>query len=173
MSNKEFVLIYAILSLPNIITISLEIYDRVKNKNKYSVRTWSGIIVICFLGTFVGIFAFMSNWFWVDKPEMWFVNMMIACYLVLTLVLIFMHNSRVVYSAEDDEVMWVARFRRKRFKISEITRINVSNEYLDVYTGEKRLRCDNLFLVGADDFKNCVKEYHSRLEKNGNNRRKL
>lgn len=167
MTGEKFAIIYAMLALPNIITMSLDTYDRVKNKNKQSVRVWLGLMIICFISTFIASFAFMSNWFWVGNPEMWFVNMMMTAYVLMTLIIINLHNSRVVYSTEDDEVFCVARFRRKKFKISEIARINLSDKYLDIYIGEMRLRCDNIFLVGAADFEKRVKEYHKkkRLQK--------
>lgn len=167
MTGEKFAIIYAILALPNIITMTLDIYDRVKNKNKRSVRVWVGLMIICFLSTFISSFAFMSNWFWVENSEMWFVNMMMTAYVLMTLIIIYLHNSRVVYSIEDDEAFCVARFCRKSFKISEITRVNASDKYLDVYIGKIRLRCDNIFLVGAGDFEKAIKEYHKkkRLQK--------
>ncbi len=167
MTGEKFAIIYAMLAFPNIITMTLDIYDRVKNKNKPSVRVWLGLKIICFISTFIASFAFMSNWFWVKNPEMWFVNMMIVTYALMTVIIINLHNSRVVYSIEDDEAFCVARFRRKKFKISEITRINLSDKYLDIYIGDIRLRCDNIFLVGAADFENLVKECHKkrRLQK--------
>lgn len=38
--------------------------------------------------------------------------------------------------------------------------------YLDVYVGDKRFRCDNYFLIGAQEFEMFVKEYHKNIAKN-------
>ena len=39
-------------------------------------------------------------------------------------------------------------------------------KYLDVYVGDKRFRCDNYFLIGAQEFEMFVKEYHKNIAKN-------
>ncbi len=160
MSTVTFWMLYIILALPDIITVILDVYDRVKNKHNVSVRVSAVLITVCFLGSLIAIFAFMSNWFWVEKPEFWFVNMMISCYVGLTVIIFNLHNTRVVYSSDSDDIFFVARFRRKMFKIYEITRIYLSDDYLDVYVGEKRNRCDNVYLTGAVEFERIVKEYH-------------
>lgn len=163
MSAEKFWILYIILALPNIITLFFEFKDRIKNKR--SVRVSFILMFVCFLGSLVGIFAFMSNWFWVEKPEFWFVNMMICCYIVLTIIIFNLHNTRITYCLDNDDIFFVARFRKKRFKIYEITRIYLSNEYLDIYVGEKRFRCDNIFLTGALEFEIFVKEYHKKIVK--------
>ncbi len=163
MSTEKFWILYIILASPNIIIMFLEIKDRIKNKR--SVRVSFVLILVCFLGSLVGIFAFMSNWFWVEKPEFWFVNMMICCYIGLTIIIFILHNTRIAYSLDSDDIFFVARFRKKRFKIYKITRIYLSNEYLDIYVGEKRFRCDNIFLTGAPEFETFVKDYHKKIVK--------
>ena len=160
MNTKVFWLLYIALALPNIITLTLDIRDRVRNKHNVSARVSLFLITVCFLGTFVAIFAFMSNWFWVENPEFWFVNMMITCYAMLTVIILNLHNTRVIYFSDSEEILFVARARRKKFKIYEITRIYLSDDYLDIYVGEKRYRCDNVFLTGGEELEKTVKEYH-------------
>lgn len=162
MSTKVFWLLYIALALPNIITLTLDLCDRTRNKHNISVRVSLFLITVCFLGTFIAIFAFMSNWFWIENPEFWFVNMMITCYAVLTVIIINLHNTGIIYSSDSEDIIFVARFRKKIFKIYEITRIYLSDDYLDIYVGEKRVRCDNYFLTGAPEFEKFVKEYHKK-----------
>lgn len=164
MSSKNFCILYIVIALPNIITMFFDIYDRVKNKR--SVRISFLLVLSCFLGSLVAVFAFMSNWFWIEQPEVWFVYMMICCYLGFTVIIFNLHNTRIIYSSDSDEIFFVARFRKKKFQIYEITRIYLSNEYLDVYVGDKRFRCDNYFLIGAQEFEMFVKEYHKNIAKN-------
>ncbi len=162
MSSKNFLLLYICIAFPNIITIILDVYDRVKNKQNVSVRISFLLMIVCFFGSLISVFAFMSNWFWIEKPEFWFVNMMICCYIGFTIIIFNLHNTRITYCLDSDDIFFVARFRKKRFKIYEITRIHLSDEYLDIYVGEKRFRCDNYFLIGSLEFEEFVKEYHKK-----------
>lgn len=166
MGTVTFWKLYIILALPGIITVIFDACDRVKNKHNASVRVSGFLITVCFLGSLIGIFAFMSNWFWVEKPEFWFVNMMICCYVGLTIIIFNLHNTRITYCLDSDDILFVARFRRKRFKIYEITRIYLSDDYLDIYVGEKRYRCDNVYLTGAVEFEKTVKGYHKKRKVN-------
>ncbi len=165
MSSKElFYILYIVMTLPNIITMAIDIYDRVKNKQ--AVRVSIVLMVVCFLGTFVAIFGFLTNglaYVFRGDTELWFVCMMLVCYIGLTIALVLLHGERVVYSDDNDRILFVARCRKHKVSLSDINRINLSSEYLDIYIGKEILRCDNIFLVGDLEFERFVKEYHKKM----------
>lgn len=165
MSSKElFFVLYIVMALPNIIIMTLDILDRVKNKQ--AVRVSIVLMVVCFLGTFVAIFGFLTNglaYVFRGDTELWFISMMLVCYIGLTIALILLHGERVVYSDESDRILFVARCKKHKVSLSDISRINLSSEYLDIYIGKERLRCDNIFFVGDFEFERFVKEYHKMM----------
>ncbi|MBR3948690.1 MAG: hypothetical protein IKJ70_04725 [Clostridia bacterium] len=165
MSSKElFFVLYIAMALPNIITMLLDVYDRVKNKQ--AVRVSVALMVVCFLGTFVAIFGFLTNglaYVFRGDTELWFISMMLVCYIGLTIALILLHGERVVYSDESNRILFVARCKKHKVSLSDIDRINLSSEYLDIYIGKERLRCDNIFLVGDFEFERFVKEYQKKM----------
>ena len=165
MSSKElFFVLYIAMALPNIITMLLDVYDRFKNKQ--AVRVSVALMVVCFLGTFVAIFGFLTNglaYVFRGDTELWFISMMLVCYIGLTIALILLHGERVIYSDESDRILFVARCKKHQVILSDISRINLSSEYLDIYIGKERLRCDNIFLVGDFDFERFVKEYQKKM----------
>lgn len=160
-----FVIMYLISILPSILIMGLDIYDRMKHSKKQSVRVSIKLMLSCFLGSFVALFGALSNgleYIYGSDAKLWFVIMMIVCYIILLTLLLIMHRERIIYSTASNEVLFVARFQRKIIKINEITRIYLSDEYLDVYLGDNRFRCDNIFLTGALEFEKFVKEYHKK-----------
>lgn len=168
MSKIEVFLMYAIFLLPNIVIMIMDVSDRIKHKNKNSVRVKFQMVLICFLGNFVAVFGFISNlleYLFGNSAPLWFIIMMAICYIVLLLSLILMHMERIIYPLESKEILFVARFQRRIIDINTITRINISDEYLDVYIGTDRLRCDNIFLVGAENFEKFVKEYQRTAQR--------
>lgn len=164
MSSKElFFVLYIVMALPNIIIMTLDILDRVKNKQ--AVRVSVVLMVVCFLGTFVAIFGFLTNglaYVFRGDTELWFISMMLVCYIGLTIALILLNGERVVYSDESDRILFVARCKKHKVSLSDIDRINLSSEYLDIYIGKERLRCDNIFFVGDFEFERFVKEYQKK-----------
>lgn len=164
MSSKElFYFLYVVMALPNIIIMTIDIYDRVKNKQ--AVRVSLVLMWVCFFGTIVSIFGFLTNglsYVFIGGSELWFINMMLVCYIGLTTALVLLHGERVIYSNERDTIIFVARCKKHQVRLSDICRINLSNEYLDIYIGKERLRCDNIFLVGDSEFELFVKTYHKK-----------
>ena len=165
MSKTETFFMYVILLLPNIAIMIVDTFDRVRHNQNFSVRVSFRIVLVCFFGNFVAVFGFISNlleYLYGTGSPLWFIIMMLICYIVLLISLIIMHRERIVYSLESNEILFVARFQRRIIDINKITRVNISDDYLDIYVGENRFRCDNIFLTGALEFEKFVKEYHKK-----------
>lgn len=154
---------YLILCMPNIIVFAVDIIDRIRNKNKECVRVSLFIVTICFMANFVSILGAVSNGLAYlsgdEDVQLWFIAMMCTCYIGLLTINIITHNVRVLYSLDDDDITVYTRLKKKKLSISEISRINLSAEYLDIYINDVRIRCDNIFLVGAEEFECYVKNY--------------
>jgi hypothetical protein len=114
-------------------------------------------MVVCFFGSLVALVAFLSNgldYMYSGGDDLGFVVFMALGYIVMNISLIIMHNERIIYMFEDGRIFFSVRFYKKYVGIDEITRINFSADYLDIYVDSKRIRYGNNFLVGVNDF-NC------------------
>lgn len=162
MSGYEFVKWYLIFISPSVILILISAFDRLKHRKLKSVRVYAGLTAICHIGSFVALFASLSNglaYFYSKDSELWFVITMSVCYIGLISVLIMIHDERIIYSIDSGDILAHKNFKSNRFNVSEITRIYLSDEYLDIYLGKKRIRYGNNFLKDAEDFESFVKEY--------------
>lgn len=159
MTAQQFFILYLSMLSPSFLIMIIDIVDRIRNKKNKSVRVSLGLMITCFLGTFVALFGFLTNileYFFGQGAQLWFITMMLVCYMGL-IILIILRRERIVYSTDSDEIYFVARFKKKRIKLSDINRINLSSEYLDIYIGKERLRLDNIFLIGAYEFESHIK----------------
>ena len=148
-----------ILIIPSILVFASDVYDRIKHKNKKYVGVWFPLVLICFLSTFVGLFGAVSNGLDEDG-ELWFVAMMSVCYVGMVICIRVLRNKRIVYSEEDDYFSIKLLFREEKIKFKDVTRIHLSDQYLDIYIKERRIRTGSNFLIGAEEFEKYVKNYN-------------
>ena len=154
---------YLILIIPSIIVFLLDVCDRIKHKNKKYVGVWFPLVVICFLSTFVGLLGAVSNSLdGFNEEDLWFVPMMSVCYVGMIICVRVLRNKRIVYSENEDYFSITLLFREEKIKFKDVTRIYLSNQYLDIYIKERRIRIGSNFLVGAEEFERYVKDYRMK-----------
>ena len=149
---------YLILIIPSILVFLLDVRDRVKHKKKKYVGVWFPLVLICFLSTFVGLLGAVSNGL-DEEGELWFVTMMSVCYVGMIICIRALRNKRIVYSEDEDYFSITLLFREEKIEFKDVTRIYLSNQYLDIYIKERRIRIGSNFLVGAEEFERYVKDY--------------
>ena len=149
---------YLILIIPSILVFLLDVRDRVKHKKKKYVGAWFPLVLICFLSTFVGLLGAVSNGLDEDG-ELWFVAMMSVCYVGMVIIVYMLRYKRIVYSENEDYFSITLLFKEEKIKFKDVTRIHLSNQYLDIYIKERRIRRGSNFLVGAEEFERYVKDY--------------
>lgn len=149
---------YLILIIPSIFVFLLDVRDRVKHKKKKYVGAWFPLVLICFLSTFVGLLGAVSNGLDEDG-ELWFVAMMSVCYVGMVMIVYILRYKRIVYSENEDYFSITLLFKEEKIKFKDVTRIHLSNQYLDIYIKERRIRIGTNYLVGAEEFEKYVKDY--------------
>ena len=151
---------YLILIIPSILVFLLDVRDRVKHKKKKYVGAWFPLVVICFLSTFVGLLGAVSNSLdGFNKEDLWFVPMMSVCYVGMIIIVYMLRYKRIVYSENEDYFSITLLFKEEKIKFKDVTRIHLSNQYLDIYIKERRIRIGTNYLVGAEEFERYVKDY--------------
>ncbi len=155
---------YAVGCIPIFLLAFINIRDRIKFKEYSSVRVWLGINTVCILSLFVSLFGGLSNYIdGVEESDFWFVPMMFTCYFLMIFLCLLMFGERILYNKNDGNIICYHNFRKKKVTVSEITRFNFSNEYIDIYVKDKRIRCTNLFLVRTDEFEQYLKDYFKHI----------
>ena len=149
---------YLILIIPSILVFLLDVRDRVKHKKKKYVGAWFPLVLICFLSTFVGLLGAVSNGL-DEEGELWFVAMMSVCYVGMIIIVYMLRYKRIVYSENEDYFSITLLFKEEKIKFKDVTRIHLSNQYLDIYIKERRIRIGTNYLVGAEVFERYVKDY--------------
>ena len=149
---------YLILIIPSILVFLLDVRDRVKHKKKKYVGAWFPLVLICFLSTFVGLLGAVSNGL-DEEGELWFVAMMSVCYVGMIIIVYMLRYKRIVYSENEDYFSITLLFKEEKIKFKDVTRIHLSNQYLDIYIKERRIRIGTNYLVGAEAFERYVKDY--------------
>ena len=71
-----------------------------------------------------------------------------------------MRYKRIVYSENEDYFSITLLFKEEIIKFKDVTRIHLSNQYLDIYIKEHRIRIGTNYLVGAEEFEKYVKNYN-------------
>lgn len=150
---------YLILIIPSIFVFLLDVRDRAKHKKKKYVGAWFPLVLICFLSTFVGLLGAVSNGLDEDG-ELWFVAMMSVCYVGMVMIVYILRYKRIVYSENEDYFSITLLFKEEKIKFKDVTRIHLSNQYLDIYIKERRIRIGTNYLVGAEEFEKYVKNYN-------------
>jgi hypothetical protein len=136
----------------------LDVRDRAKHKKKKYVGAWFPLVLICFLSTFVGLLGAVSNGL-DEEGELWFVAMMSVCYVGMVMIVYILRYKRIVYSENEDYFSITLLFKEEKIKFKDVTRIHLSNQYLDIYIKERRIRIGTNYLVGAEEFEKYVKDY--------------
>ncbi|MGN0468981.1 MAG: hypothetical protein ACI4GY_09680 [Acutalibacteraceae bacterium] len=182
MNWERFFLIYTILSIPPMFIIFLDIIDRIRHRHLGSVRVSFVLMLVCFFASLVALFASTTNalelfasttnaldLIYDDGDGFEFVVLMSLGYIVMTLLLIMMHNEKIIYMYEDNRIFLSLKLYKKYININDITRFNLSADYLDIYVNNKRIRYGNNFLVGTYEFDAFLKQYFKNKADIANN----
>ena len=73
-----------------------------------------------------------------------------------------MYNETIIYNKDSGDIICTVNFRKTKSNISEITRYNFSDEFIDIYINEKRIRYRNKFLTGTSEFEQHIKEHWNK-----------
>ena len=154
---------YIVGCIPIIFLASINIIDRIKFRDCCSVRI-SGILnSICILSLFVSLLGWLANYIdGFDSDDSWFVPMMFTCYILMIVFCLIMYYERIIYNKSSGDIVCSINFKKTKFNVSEITRYNFSDEFIDIYIKEKRIRYRNNFLRGTSDFEQYIKEYRNK-----------
>ena len=154
---------YIVGCIPIIFLASINIIDRIKFRDCCSVRI-SGILnSICILSLFVSLLGWLANYIdGFDSDDSWFVPMMFTCYILMIVFCLIMYYERIIYNKSSGDIVCSINFKKTKFNVSEITRYNFSDEFIDIYIKEKRIRYRNNFLRGISEFEQYIKEYRNK-----------
>ena len=97
-----------------------------------------------------------------DSDDSWFVPMMFVCYILMIVFCFIMYFERIIYNKSSGDVVCSINLKKIKFNVSEITRYNFSDEFIDIYIKEKRIRYRNNFLTGTSEFEQYIKDYWHR-----------
>ncbi len=137
-----------------------EIIINTKHKKYKSVKVSKVLFTVCFLGAFVSVFAFASNLYAyvTDGDVLWFVIMMGIVYLGMNVCLFVMHREKIFYSEAEDNIILIKGFKKIELDRKDITRFYLSDEYIDFYVGNERIRYGNNFLTGTLELNSYMKK---------------
>ena len=154
---------YIVGCIPIIFLASINIIDRIKFRDCCSVRI-SGILnSICILSLFVSLLGWLANYIdRFDSDDSWFVPMMFTCYILMIVFCLIMYYERIIYNKSSGDIVCSINFKKTKFNVSEITRYNFSDEFIDIYIKEKRIRYRINFLRGTSEFEQYIKEYRNK-----------
>ena len=155
---------YIVGCIPIIFLASINIIDRIKFRDCCSVRI-SGILnSICILSLFVSLLGWLANYIdGFDSDDSWFVPMMFICYILMIVFCLIMYYERIIYNKSSGDIVCSINFKKTKFNVSEITRYNFSDEFIDIYIKEKRIRYRINFLRGTSEFEQYIKEYRNKI----------
>lgn len=156
---EYFGIIYSCLMTFQCVIFIKDIVCRIRTKNKCgAVRNSLILTIIVFISTFIGEFAFLANFYTLSF------NVLFGCtYVVSVVSLYILCHEKIIYNLKTKEITAYTKLRKTKFHVSSITRINSSNEFLDIYIGEKRIRYGNLFITGEIEFVQYVKNQRTAL----------
>ncbi len=159
MQYKIFIIIGAIMTVPLCLLLINELIISIKHKKYKSVRVSKILFAVCFVGAFVSVFAFASNLYAyvTDGDVLWFVIMMGIVYLGMNVCLFLMHREKIFYSEAEDNIILIKGFKKIKAYKKQITRFYLSDEYIDFYIGDERIRYGNNFLTGTLELNDFVK----------------
>jgi hypothetical protein len=149
---------YLIFLLPVFINLLLDFIGYIKHHSKKKVYVSKILRTICYIGAFFALFTFLSNLIDYVIGNDWFLLMMFICYLTLNIIFVILRDEKIVYNETNGDVICFVNFKHYKFQIQEVTRIYYSDEFLDIYLGDKRIRYRNDFLCKIDDFIAFVKQ---------------
>lgn len=150
---------YIVGCIPIIFLISINIIDRIRFRYCDSVRISGKFNSICILSLFVSLLGWLSNYLdGFDSDDSWFVPMMFICYIIMIVICFIIYFERIIYNKSSGDVFCSLNFKKIKFNVSEITRYNFSDEFIDIYIKERRIRYRNNFLTGTSEFEQYIKE---------------
>lgn len=158
MNWSLFLNYYLIFLLPVFINLLFEFIGYAKHHSMKKVFVSKILRIICYVGSFVALFAFLSNLIDYNVGNDWFLLMMFICYLGLNIILVILRYEKIVYNESNGNVICFVNFKHYKFQIQEVTRIYYSDEFLDIYLGDKRIRYRNDFLCKINDFISFTKQ---------------
>ena len=137
---------------PVFINVLFDFIGYVKYRSMKKVFVSKILRIICYVGAFISLFAFLSNLIDYVIGNDWFLIMMFVCYTVLNIVFVLMRNEKIVYNESTGDIICFVNFKCHKFHVCEITRLYDSDEFLDIYLGGKRIRYRNDFLCKINEF---------------------
>ncbi len=149
------------MTVPLWVLLINELIINIKYKKYSAVRVSKILFAICFIGAFVSVFAFASNLFAyvTDGDMLWFVIMMGIVYLGMNVCLFLIHREKIFYSEAEDNIILIKGFKKIKINKKLITRFYLSDEYVDFYINDKRIRYDNNFLTGTLELNRYMKNH--------------
>lgn len=160
---EHFKIIYPCLALIQCMIFINDLICRIRKKHRYSaVRNSLILTIIVFFATFVGEFAFFANFY----ESLSFRIIFGYAYIGSVVALYFICREKIIYNFETQEITAYKIFKKIKFDVYSITRIYSSDEFLDIYLGDKRIRYGNLFVTGENEFVQYVKTKIRQLNKN-------
>lgn len=163
-----FAKLYMVGCIPIVFLILINIIDRIKYKDCSSVRISSILNSICIVSLFVSLFGALTHlldYKLNTADNYWFIAMMFICYFSMIILCIIMYNEKIIYNKVNGEIICSINFKKIRLNISEITRFNFSDQFIDIYVKDNRIRYRNNFLIGVSEFEQYIKELHNQKEK--------
>ncbi len=161
MKIELFIVIGIFMALPDLIIAVSELKISKKYSDYQAVKVSRILFFICCGAVFVAIFAFLSNLYeYINFGDnlLWFIIMMGIVYLGMNVCLFIMYREKIFYSKETNNIILIKHFKKIKAKRNEITRFNLSDEYIDFYFGEKRIRYGNNFLIGTLELHDYMKK---------------
>ena len=158
MDWKLFSHYYLIFLIPIFINVLFTFIQFIKYHSYNKVFVSKTLQVICYSATFFALFGFLSNLIDYVTGNDWFLLMMLTCYVVLNVILIILRNEKILYNQSTGVIICKFNFKRYKFQVQGVTRIYCSNEFLDLYLGNKRIRYRNNFLCRVDEFLEYVQQ---------------
>lgn len=140
----------------------INIIDRIKFKKYSSVRVSGILYSICILSLFVSLFGGLTHLLDVDlniSDNYWFIAMMFLCYFSMIIFCLIIYNEKIIYDKNSGDIVCSINFRKTKINVSEITRFNFSDEFIDIYIKDKRIRYRINFLTGKYEFEQYLKAY--------------
>ena len=162
---NQFAQIYTIGTIPIFVLITLEIKDKIVYRKFNIVKCFDSLKVVCIIAALVALFGGVSNgldYICFKDSELWFVLMMIVCYVSLMVILYVMYNEKIFYTTDKNQFIEFFKFKKIQIKVDDISRIYLSDDFLDVYYENTRIRIGNNFLKGAEDFEKYIIETKRR-----------
>ena len=103
---------YLIFLTPIFTNLFFDFIQFIKYRSMRKVFVSKTLKTICYVASFIALFAFLSNLIDYIQGNDWFVFMMFSIYLILNFVLIILRNERIVYNKSTGAIICSINFKR-------------------------------------------------------------